>query len=276
MVRAATLGLAALLAWPGVAAAQIDSREGIALQNQILELRRDMQALQQQRPLAAPAPRGGGGGASSEITAQLLDRIQTLEDEVRRQRGQLDEAGNAQRRLADDLNKQIADLSFRLQNGGGASAVAPNPGQVLTPPPRSGDLPGRPGPDVPVRRTPELAMQEGNAALARRDYPAAEAAAREVIAGRPGPRTADGQFLLAQALAGQHDYRGAAVAYGDTYSRGRTGSHAPDALLGLASALSAINERESTCATLNQLRSEFPARADLREGETALRRRNGC
>ena len=62
--------------WPGcalrrrvpLALAQMDSREGIALQNQILELRRDMQALQQQRgggALPAPVPRGGGGGRRS-------------------------------------------------------------------------------------------------------------------------------------------------------------------------------------------------------------------
>ena len=50
-------------------------------------------------------------------------------------------------------------------------------------------------------------MQEGNAALARRDYPAAEQAAREVLAGsRTSPRAYDAQFLLAQALMGQRQY----------------------------------------------------------------------
>ncbi len=44
-------------------------------------------------------------------------------------------------------------------------------------------------------------MQEANAALARRDYPAAEAAAREVMAKR-GPRAGDAQFVLAQAEMG--------------------------------------------------------------------------
>ena len=54
---AAALALLVLLVAP-VARAQVESREGIALQNQILELRRDLQALQQGR--GGPAPVAGG------------------------------------------------------------------------------------------------------------------------------------------------------------------------------------------------------------------------
>ena len=121
-------------------------------------------------------------------------------------------------------------------------------------------------------------MQEGNAALARRDYAAAEAAAREVLAaGRGAPRGADAQFLLAQALAGRRDHQAAALAYDEAYNRSRTGARAPDALLGLANALVALNERPAACATLDKLRAEFPnARADLREAASAARGRAGC
>ena len=109
-------------------------------------------------------------------------------------------------------------------------------------------------PPGPVRRTPELAIQEGNAALARRDYPAAEQAAREVLSGnRTSPRAYDAQFLLAQALMGQRQYSQAAIAYDDAYNRSREGSHAPDALLGLANSLIAINEKKAACDTLTKL-----------------------
>ena len=286
MRHAAWLAAALALALPGAAAAQIDSREGIALQNQILELRRDMQNLQSQRPMSAPAPRGGGGGgASSDMTAQLLDRITALEDQMRVMRGQLDETSNALKRQTADLNKKIDDLTFRMQNGGGGGGGS---GGGQGAPPREGPVPGptiappppppanRPADAAAPRRTPELAMQEGNAALARRDYPTAEAAAREVLALRGTPRAGDAQFLLAQALAGERDYRAAAVAYGDAYTRGRGSPRAPDALLGLANSLTAISERESACATLGQIRSEYPNRADLREPVNSLAGRNGC
>ncbi|MBC7800123.1 MAG: hypothetical protein H7Z10_05840, partial [Gemmatimonadaceae bacterium] len=130
MRRLAVMVMAGLCA-AGPAWAQLDSREAIVLQNQILELRRDMQTMQSQRggsSLPAPVPRGGGGGGGgSEIAAQLLDRVVQLEDEVRRLRGQVDEQANAARRQNDDLAKQVGDLNFRLQNAGAGTAGVGSP-----------------------------------------------------------------------------------------------------------------------------------------------------
>jgi TolA-binding protein len=286
------LVLLGLLGWFGLAwmtapaLAQIDSREGIALQNQILELRRDVQALREQM-------RGGSGGSSlssgrstasvssgsNDMTAVLLERVSRLEEEVRTLRGRADEGDNARQRLADDVNKQFGDLNFRLDSAGGtpprASAAPPS----LSPPPASlGASPAAGAPaSGPVRRSPELAMQEGSAALARRDYPAAEAAAREVLAVPKTPRANDAQFLLAQALNGKKDLAGAAVAYDDSYQRARTGAHAQDSLLGLANALTGIGEKRAACATLDKLKAEFPTpRADLKDPILSARTKAAC
>lgn len=270
MRRLPVLAFALLLAWPaGGARAQMDSREGIALQNQILELRRDLQAVQSDRGGALPPPvvRGGGGGGGSQLSTELLDRVARLEDEMRRLRGQVDELANANRRQQDELAKQVADLNFKLGNSGAGAAAA------------SVAAAGAAGAASvgPVRRPAELAMQEGNAALARRDYPAAEAAAREVLTGSRGPRANDAQFLLAQALTGKRDFQGAAIAYDDAYNRSRTGPRAPDALLGVANALLALNERGAACTSLDKLGREFRSvRADVRDSASVLRVRAGC
>ena len=278
-----SLVVAALLAGlGGRAAAQMDSREGIALQNQILELRRDLQALQAQRggpsyPPPLPVVRGGSGG--SEISAQLLDRVNSLEEEVRRLHGQVDEQANATRRSQDELAKQIADMNFRQQNGGTGAGPGPGPGTYPGPGPGPGPKPlnGAALDGAPVRRPPELAMQEGNAALARRDYPMAEASAREVLANTRGPRSGDAQFLLAQALSGKRDYQGAAIAYDDAYTRAPRGARAPDALVGIAEALLALNDKGAACGSLEKMRAEFPSvRPDVREHVAALRGRAGC
>ncbi len=288
------LGL--LLASGSPARAQIDSREGIALQNQILELRHELQMMQSQGGGApppvvrsAPAPSGGG----SEITAQLLARVDALEEQVRDLRGRIDQLANQQQVQGADLAKQIGDLSFQMQSqqGGGrgpAPSLPPgNPGggplalNAVTPPPGvpQGTPPGVP-PATPVtmRRTPELAIQEGNAALARRDYTTAEAAARDVLSNnRTSPRAYDAQYLLAEALSGKRDYSQAAIAYDDAFRRAPAGAHAQDALLGLADSLSAINERPAACDTLNQLRTQFPTpRADLAAPIASARQRAGC
>ncbi len=274
----ATILLAGAFAAPAgsPARAQMDSREAIALQNQILELRRDLQSVQSGRgggggSLPPPSARGGGGAGGGDMAAMLLDRVTTLEEEVRRMRGQLDELANASRRQQDELAKQIADMNFRLQNAGPAPS-RPGPAAPALP------NPGPATPDTPPsRRPPELAMQEGNAALARRDYPAAEAAAREVLGSGRGPRATDAQFLLAQSLTGKRDYQGAAIAYDDAYNRSRSGSRAPEALLGVANAMIQLNERAAACASLDKLRAEFSApRPEIRDGAATLRTRAGC
>ncbi len=275
-MRVAGLALAGMVLVGGPALAQMDSRDAIALQNQILDLRQQMQAMQQRGGAPTPVyrPDRSGGGDSAGLTAQLLDRVSTLEDQVRTLRGQVDQLTNQQQRQSEELSKQIADLSFAMQNGGGGGSRSAPPS--LSPPPSAlGSGSGGPPPG-PAPRTPEMAMQEGNAALARRDYPAAEAAAREVL-GKKGPRTADAQFLLAQAEMGQRNYQQAAPDFYDAYNRSRTGGRAPDALLGVANALVALGDRQSACDALGKLRAEFPQpRAEIREAEATARQRAAC
>ena len=120
-------------------------------------------------------------------------------------------------------------------------------------------------------------MQEGNAALARRDYPGAEAAAREVLTKRTSPRAYDARLLLAQALSGERQYAQAAIAYDDAYKSGPKAAHAQDAMLGLANSLAAINEKKAACDTLTRLRTDFPQpRPDIAAGATATAQKTGC
>ena len=87
---------------------------------------------------------------------------------------------------------------------------------------------------------------------------------------RTSPRAYDAQFLLAQALTGA----AAIFAGGDRLRRhlqsgDAAGTHAPDALLGLANSLIAINEKKAACDTLVKLRAEYPApRPDMREARS--------
>ena len=198
--------------------------------------------------------------------------------------GRQEELANRVQRLGEDLAKQVGDMNFRLQaleSGGRPSGGGPSAPPPMSPPPRN--LGGPPdalppsGPPPRAQRTPEAMMQEGNAALARRDYAAAEAASRDVLAIRGSPRAYDAQFLLAQSVAGRRDHAQAALAYDETYKRARTGRHAQDALLGLAASLAALNEKRPACDTLNTLRAEFPSpRPEVRDAAAALRQRAGC
>ena len=238
-----------------------------------------------------PAPQQAGG---SELLVQLLTRVDALEEQVRQLRGRVDETQNQAQRQNDDLSKRIDDLAFQVnprnvpgiapgasppgfvgQGRGGQSPAGQSPtgqGPAPVPPPP----PARPSTSSGPR-TPETALQDGNAALSRRDYPGAETAAREVLANRASPRAYDAQLLLAQSLSGQRQYAQAAIAFDDAYNRSRKGSHAQDALLGLASSLNAINEKKAACDTLARLRVDFPQpRADIAAGAGAVGQKAGC
>ncbi len=270
------------------ALAQAESREGIYLQNQILQLRQELEGLRRGGAggsgLAAPVPRGGAA-PSGELLSQLLERVGAMEEEVRRMRGRLDETEFRNRQLSQTLEKLQGDVDFRLQQlesgGGGRSrnrgegggGFGGGSGSAEQPPPAPPPRQAAP----PPPRTPERVMAEGQAALSRRDYASAESAAREVLAARNAPRAADAQLLLAEALAGKRDYAGAALAYNDAYTRGRSSPKAPDALLGLANSFTNLGHRREACDTLDDLRSNYPTlRSAQAERAAETRRRAGC
>jgi len=252
--RLALLGLGLALATP--VQAQVETREGIALQNQILDLRRELDALRRGGGAVAPAPSAParGSAASGDLVQQLLGRVQELEEENRRLRGRADVADNNDRQMRAEIEKLRGDLDFRLQalERGAGRPAAPRP-------PQPGPAAQAPAPaPSSAPRTAEKAITDGQAALARRDFPTAEAAAREAIRARPGARAQDASLLLGDALMGKRDFQNAALAYDEAYSRNRQGARAPEALIGLANAFQGFGAKREACDTLDNLRSNFP------------------
>lgn len=280
----------------GPAVAQIESREGIALQNQILELRQELSQLQQLQAQAGPAqsalapPQAGEmapppqspemappPGASGDVVAQLVVRVSALEESMRDLQGRVAELENTEKRDHDDLAKQIGDLAFKLGQTPPGAAPAPDAGEAGSDA-RGMDLSARPAPPPPpARRTPEMAIKQGNAALARRDYAAAEAAARDVLANGHTPRYADAQFLLARAQAGQHQYKEAAATYYGIYKASPRSPRAQESLLGVANALIGMGDNVPACEALAKLNAEFPRpEASVRAGAASARKRASC
>jgi TolA-binding protein len=269
------------------ARAQVETREGIYLQNQILALQQQLNSLGGGRALPPPVPSGGGGvsAAQGNLVADLLARVQSLEEQVRELRGQIEDMRNTQTTTVQDLTKQIGDLSFQLQTlQGGGRSPAPalgGPPPLAGGPPMIGPPPLAPPPPAavpppPSRSPPEVVLQDGYAALARHDYKAAEAAARQVRT-QLGPRNANANYLLAQAMAGQRNWPAAAVAYNDAYEAGHSATHAQDSLLGLANSLVALGDNRAACDALTKLNHEFPRqREDLRQSIAATRGHAGC
>src|SRR5690349_21678866 len=110
-----------LLSLASPATAQVESREGIALQNQIMQLQQQVQQLQAEVQrgggtptyLGRPPSGAQGPSSSSDLTAQLLSRVGALEEQVRQLRGRIDQVENDVQRQGADLGKRIDDLAFQ-------------------------------------------------------------------------------------------------------------------------------------------------------------------
>ena len=269
--RLVLLGLGLALAGPAMA--QVDSREGIALQNQILDLRREIDALRRGGGSALPAPSlpSRAPNVSGDLVQQLLGRVQELEEENRRLRGRADVSDNNERQLRAEIEKLRGDVDFRLQalERGSGRPAAPRPPQ----PGPAAQTPPAPVPSGQAR-TADQAILDGEAALARRDFATAEAAAREAVRLRTGQRAL---VLLGDALMGKRDFQNAALAYDEAYNRHRRGPRAPDALLGLANAFLGFGAKREACETLDNLRNNFPNLAAPQTQRAAdTRRRAQC
>ena len=262
------------------ASAQVDSREGIALQNQIAELRQELQAAQQARDQSGGAPQGyvpqQPGGAVGDTAAELVVRVGTLEEQNRQLQGRVDDLANQLQRQHDELTKQIGDLSFKLGQGGGA--VAAPASEPDTAPAQATAGPRTPPPAVapPARRTPELALREANAAMIRHDYAAAANAARDALAGGRGATASSAQFVLARAEGGQRQYKEAAADFYQAYNHAPKSPTAPVALLGVANSLIAMGDGRDACQALAKLSAEFPGAAGVKAGVASARKRAAC
>ncbi len=128
-------------------------------------------------------------------------------------------------------------------------------------------------PPAPAAPSAQDVLQRGIDALGRKDYPAAEKAARSVLStNHDSPAGYDAQLLLARSLAGRRQWQDAVLAYDETYKRARFGSHAQDARLGEARSLLNLGDNGAACGALNLFTKQFPnPRADLQQSYTSLR-----
>ena len=238
----------------------ISSREAIALQDEIASLRQQLSQIQNSGPLPAPSSsssRGSSGSGDGSMVAQLLERVSALEEQNRQMRGELDQLTNAQKETQANLSKQISDMQFASQNGGGGTqAAAPT---ASAPPTAKAAEAEAPAAGDAAPKTALEALKLGNAALKAGKYDDAETNARFAIkTAKSASGKMDSQFLLAQSLAGQKQYRESAVAYYDAYNKAPKSPKAQDSLLGVAASLLAMGDKNSACQALDKLKDEFP------------------
>jgi TolA-binding protein len=285
----------ALLPFGAAAQPMIQSQEGIALENQILQLQQQVQQLQANGGGGsggsalggdnAPPPSSGDGSSAvpSSVLTGLLNQVQQLQSQVADLSGRVDTLQNQVNTQDAQLEKEIGDLKFQLGGTPGTpgspgtppAAAQPGAPQNLNPGPQP--KPVAPAVAAAPPASPKAALHAAQEAILHRDYPTAEADARAILAiAKSSPEGYQAQYILAQSLYAQDRPQESAIAFDDTYNRDRSGAYAPGALLGLANSLTAIHQEAAACDTLASLKSQFPSPKGLGPAIDAAGRRAHC
>jgi TolA-binding protein len=274
----------ALFLMPATVWAQpmVQSQEGIALQNEIDQLQSQVQQLQSgsnngnsalgggSAPAPAPVQSSGDGTpVAGGVVAGLLTQVQQLQSQVQALNGKVDELQNQVDTQNAQTQKQIGDLNFKVTGSatpgvppapGAAPGMAPPPGagpQALTPPPAAPAV----APTAPavVSGDPKSQLHAAVAAYGQKNYTTSAALAAALVKNSPqAPEAYRAQYLVAQSYSASGRAQDAAIAYDNTYNMNRTGTYAPQSLLGLASSLASIGANDEACSTLSSLNSQFP------------------
>ncbi|MGG7645639.1 tol-pal system protein YbgF [Rhodovulum sp. YNF3179] len=221
-----------------------------------------------------------GGPSVATGGSSLLDRVDSLETELRRLTARAEELDHRIRSVVEDGTNRVGDLEFRLCELEEDCDIA-----ELGDTPSLGGVPDdeiridpEPAPGGGNGAAPELAMGEqadfdaARAAYDAGDFQAAAEQFQDFTTNYPGGALSGAaHFWRGEALAALEDWSGAARAYLDSFSGDPDGDKAPVALLRLGISLDRIGQREEACLTLGEVPARYPGSAAAEEARAQMR-----
>lgn len=232
-------------------------------------------------PVAASSAEGSrsvssSGRSGGDLVANLLERVNALEGQVREMHGQMEQMSNQLHQDEATTSKQLGDMQFALENGHHTATAAraeSRPAAAAESAPAA-----VPATAAAAPHNAADALQTGRAALKAHQYETAETEARQALKqSKTGWSRTEAQYLLAQSLAGQKAYKNAALAYYDVYSHSPDSPRAPEALVGVSASMLALGNKTAACEALQRLRKEFPnPSARVKASEQIFRERASC
>jgi len=305
-----TVAITALLAFAPLAQAQAQNRDADARMERI---ENEIQTLSRAIFKGETPPPGFGTGGDDATQANMLVRLDQIENDLRTITGKLEEQEYQLGRL-----KTLEDRLMMLENRGAAPAVTgtaiqPYAGQPYTRPNTGSPTTTRivTQTDAPIPEDNGFNMSDPNAAatvesvptgqlgqmglagtqdpatveyeaayalLRNQDYANAEIAFDNFIKANPGNTLVpNAMYWLGETHYVRGDFQKAAFVFAESYQKYPKNAKAPDNLLKLGMALAGMGKTQDACVALGQLKKEYPAGSVpvLTRGEQE-RERLGC
>ena len=170
-------------------------------------------------------------------------------------------------------------LDLSTLSGNAASESGPSePGMLPAPPPRNFSATGAVASVAPPTDSPKDYYDLAHGYVLRKDYALAEDTFRSFLQKYPADRrAAEAQFWLGESLFQRQRYDAAAQSFLDLSTKHGSHAKAPEALLRLAQSLSALNQKEMSCATLAEVGRKYPkAPGSVKQGVEREQKRVRC
>lgn len=231
---------------------------------------------------------GYAQAASPAAAAQLDQRVDQLEAQVRELTGNLERVQYQNAQLKNQLERFSSDTDLRFQeikqSPPPAPAPAPQPAPVVdnsVSDHAAAVAPANPKAAKNAPQSPEAAQATYDDAfnkLRAADYAGAQAGFQAFLKSNPDNKLAgNAQYWLGETFYGRGIYKDAAVAFAEGYQKYPKNSKAPDNLLKLALSLGQLGSKDDACLTLGELKKNYPnAAPTIKSRGDQERTRLGC
>lgn len=213
-----------------------------------------------------PPPQINAPAGDAHMAAQMENRLNQLEDQLRRLTGMIEETGYRLRQLEGKMTGSSASVTTQpvtaqpLQ-----SADMMDAGQAATQPQPSFTVDNAPyqlGTITDTQNnqgTPAGLYDQAFSFLQSNDYASAQANFEKFIETYPDhDLAANAKYWLGETFYAREDYQAASRAFARSFKDHPDGQKAPDTLLKLAMSLKGQDMTEEACLTLGELDKRFP------------------
>ena len=248
-----------------------NSRQVIALQNQVAQLKSQISQLQAQntnfnddsdnyrKKRHKDKDEDDSLSINNGLLPDLVSRINNLEDQQRVMRGEIDDLSNQLKTQNDLINKKIDDMNFAAGRGGASNSssddvVTDSKSEVS----KKSSISDDSGTIKSAKPETGSTLRDGQQALLNGNFQIAESIAQKILSTPEGAKSPSARYLLAQAQAGQGNFKASSVNYYAVYKNFPKSSKAPSALLGVGYLMLKNGKVQEACQAVSLLHSKYP------------------